>query len=188
MDKSPLWLFSVLSCFIFNFRLVLLEIPSRSGLNIATALPNPPEMLLNPNPNGGSFPIQEQYPPMEQHAGVGPSYGLQDVLQYGPPETQYGPPPHSYPPSQYPVQSYAPPPPPVYQYPGNYSEQYQDQYVLTQLTEPSKPNYPVQSYPIHEPSYGQPEFTRIFPDEPPKECMNVKKDGESEQEQSPHKD
>lgn len=115
--------------------------------------------------------MPEQYPAMEQHGGA--HYALQDVMQYGPPEGQFGAQQYQAPP--YPVQNYAPPPP-VYQYPSPYPEQYQESYVLTQLTEPSKPNYPVQTFPIHEPPYSQPEFPRMFPEEAPKSQGDVKKE------------
>lgn len=129
--------------------MVFIEIASR---------PNA-ELLLSPNPNPQNFQIQEPYPAMEQN-GSG-HYGIQDVYT---PEGQFSAPPQYQPATAgYPVQNYAPPPAPVYQYP--YQESYQEPYVITQLTEPSKPNYPVQTFPIHEPAYNPPEFPRIFPDD-----------------------
>lgn len=41
----------------------------------------------------------------------------------------------------------------------------QESYVLTQLTESSKSNYPVQSFPISESSFSQPEYHQMFSEE-----------------------
>jgi len=128
---------------------------------MAAPLPNPPEMLLTANPPASNFAMQEQYPPIEQHGGS--HYGISDVIQYG--GAQYQAPGYLPAPTNYASQ------PPAYQYNTSYPDPnaYPDSYVLTQLTEPSKPNYPIQTYPIHDQAYNQPAFSRMYSEEQVKE-------------------
>lgn len=117
--------------------------------------PPPPQQ---PPPN-----YQANYPgPVQNyHQGQGYASDYQSYPNYARQHQQQQPenPPPDYPsmPSQHAdnFQRAQQPPPP---------QPTQDSYVLTQLTDSSKSNYPVQTFPLSESTFHQPDYHRIFPD------------------------
>lgn len=119
----------------------------------------PSQQAFQQNPNYSS--------PSERDYNVqGPVYGPQQNYRYS--DSSYMKPDGSY--SDYSrlphqEEGYSrenlPPAPPALPPPPSIHESY----VLTQLTDSSKSNYPVQSFPISESSFNQPDYHQMFPEE-----------------------
>lgn len=129
---------------------------------------NYPNQQPQPPPPPPNYP--QNYPPVQNYP-PNQSYPNQPEREYVPQQGNF--PPHQnyqYPSPNPPYQEYPNIPQHGNNFPRGLPPPVQESYVLTQLTESSKVNYPVQTYPIAESSFNQPDF--LFSEEgkryPPK--------------------